>query len=427
MNRAVLQGDRPGALDAVQSELEVDGPTQLPEKLDSVKVLLLLERASLLQATAQYKDSTRSFQAADDSLEVLDLSGDVAGSIGKFLFSDDSKLYVAPPYEKQLVNALNLLNYLALGDLEGARVEARRLDVLRDMLLEEAGEQGAVSGLASYLAGFAFEMSGRPGEALRYYAEALTRGTFPSLAPALRRLAAQDSYRAPSIEGLLTEAPQPQAEGTGTVLVVYALGRAPHREPEHIPIGVALALVGNARGNAAITAEQRAQADMLVARGLLTWLNLPRLAATPYRYAGGEVRAQGIEVPAELAQDVEAAAASWFEEIRPTIVASALTRAITRLLLSVAAEGATKAAGGNSGLGALLGLALQGALLAADTPDTRSWNNLAARYAVSRLELPAGEHTLGIHLEGPQGTGRVERSVVVRAGGFAVVPVVLMY
>ncbi|MEJ7730856.1 MAG: hypothetical protein WKG00_16765 [Polyangiaceae bacterium] len=48
--------------------------------------------------------------------------------------------YKAPAYEKLLLNAVNLKNYLAMGDLGGAKVEARRLAVMQ-RYVEPQGRQ----------------------------------------------------------------------------------------------------------------------------------------------------------------------------------------------------------------------------------------------------------------------------------------------
>ena len=62
---------------------------------------------------------------------MLDLAHDAKDAIGEYVFSGSSGKYQAPPYEKLLVNTLDMLNYLELRDLGGARVEARRLAVMQ--------------------------------------------------------------------------------------------------------------------------------------------------------------------------------------------------------------------------------------------------------------------------------------------------------
>ena len=78
------------------------------------------------------------------------------------------------PYEKLLVNTLDMLNYLELRDLDGARVEARRLAVMQKYISDDLHEgDNPVLGLGGLLAGLTFEESGQTDEALRWYDQAL--------------------------------------------------------------------------------------------------------------------------------------------------------------------------------------------------------------------------------------------------------------
>jgi hypothetical protein len=90
-------------------------------------------------------------------LEVADLTKDILGDIAQFLYSDDAKIYRASPYEKLLINSLNMLNYMVLSKSNGAKIEARRYDINRTYLQEQGSEDGAVQAFGSYLAGLAFE------------------------------------------------------------------------------------------------------------------------------------------------------------------------------------------------------------------------------------------------------------------------------
>ena len=134
---------------------------------------------------------------------MLDLSRGAMSDIGKYLFSDDTGPYKAPTYEKLMINTMNLVNYLVAGDLNGARIEARRLAVMQKYIYRSRGHGASLTGPGSYLAGFAFEKSDRPQEALRFYDEALQYGDYRSLREPVRRLAQKASYRSPRIRRIL--------------------------------------------------------------------------------------------------------------------------------------------------------------------------------------------------------------------------------
>ena len=83
----------PLALEKVNEALGVLKATDMPSEMDADTPLLLLERAAILQALGDYKQSARNFQRADKALDILDLTGDTAGKISKYLFSDDAVVY----------------------------------------------------------------------------------------------------------------------------------------------------------------------------------------------------------------------------------------------------------------------------------------------------------------------------------------------
>ena len=100
---------------------------------------------------------------------MLDLAHDAKDTIGEYVFSGSSGKYQAPPYEKLLVNTLDMVNYLELQDLDGARVEARRLAVMQKYMTDELHEEdNPVLGLGGLLAGLHVreERSGRRGAPL---------------------------------------------------------------------------------------------------------------------------------------------------------------------------------------------------------------------------------------------------------------------
>lgn len=206
--RDALDAGRPKqALALINEELDVDSAKQQPDDLSGDDALLLLDRSMVLQQLGNYSLSSADLQAADKAIDLLDLSRGTADDIGKYLFSDDTGPYKAPPYEKLLINTMNMVNYLVRHDLNGARVEARRLAVMQQYLKEHEGQGAALTGPGSYLAGFTFEKSGRANEALRYYDEALQYGNYKSLRPVVRRVAAEGSYRSPRIRQILESAP----------------------------------------------------------------------------------------------------------------------------------------------------------------------------------------------------------------------------
>jgi hypothetical protein len=408
------------ALELLDEQLEVKGPSELPEKTSGDNALLLLDRAMVLQQLAStgkeasaktYALSSRDLEIADKQVEVLDLSRSAVDDIGKYLFSDATGPYKAPTYEKLMINTMNMVNYLARGDLNGAKVEARRLAVMQRFIDEHEGRGASLSGPGSYLAGFAFEKSGDASEALHYYDEALEYGSFPSLSEPVARLSQKASYRSPRITQILRDAGESKRTGAdeepAELLVVMGLGRVPAKIAKRIPIGLALTFVSGALSPTDVD-----KANYLAAQGLVTWVNYPELGEPRGEYGTPGFALDGAwqELEGALAIDQEAKHA-W-DDAKGTVVASAITRLIARVATGEIVRQST----GGGVVGALLSLGTQATLTAVDTPDTRSWSTLPARIAIGRVRLTPGTHYIDLQERGV----RRRRTVTLQPGGWAV-------
>lgn len=412
----LASGDFGGAERKLNQLLGVDSSRDLPREQGSETALTLLERATVLQAMGEYRLSARDFSAAEKDLEFLDIANDTAGEIGKYVFSDSSTKYKTSPTEKLLINAFNMINYLALGDLSGARVEARRFQVMRKYLADHYPEEphGA---FGSYLAGYVFEKSGEVDTALRHYDEVLQQGDVPSLHEPIRRLAALTPFRTPRIEAVLAgreaelvshEAVDEHEGEKGEILVVLKTGTVPVKQAARIPIGAALGLAAHY-----VTGD-----TTLLEYGLFKVVSYPELIPHENRFTGGSLVLDGRSERLVPLTDISAEIVAEYEKVKPKIVGSALTRMIVR---AASAETARAAGRRQSGaLGFLAAALVEGTLVALDKPDTRSWSMLPARVHIARIEVPAGTHTVQVEVQGRRARANLQRTVEVPPGGFAV-------
>jgi tetratricopeptide (TPR) repeat protein len=421
---ALLAGNKKQALAHANAVLEVEKSRELPEDVSGDNALLVLERGTVKQGMGRHEGAARDFRVADQHLELLDIKNDTAGNIGKWLFSDDVTVYKAPPHEKLLLNTLGMVNYLTLGDLESARVEARRFTVMQSYLGDEVSKQESTLGLGSYLRGFTYEMSGRYDEALRSYDEALDAGDYPSAEGAIRRIAGCTEYRTERISKLLGETAPDCAAGSsdkGTILVVSTLGLAPYKQATRIPIGAALVMAAHVTYGPGLGTRDQARANELAAKGLLKWINFPRLTKSKPRFDRVRVEVDGESAETEVGQNVTQLVIDAWNRIKGTLMAAAIVRMIARAVAGEATNQAAEAGGAAGPLALLAGLAVEGALTAADTPDTRSWVTLPSRVMLSRIEVTPGKHTVAVSFEGSAGRVTASEKVRVPAGGFAVV------
>lgn len=419
MRAAMSAGDLNGALDQTNAYLKLKRPDELPDSWEKNVPLVVLERATILHALGDYDDSITNLQAAENQLELLDLSGDAAGNVAKYIWSDASTKYKTPPVEKLSLNALNMLNYLAKGDLEGARVEAKRFTTMRNYLREYDPEH-AYGGFGSYLAGFTMERLGETASALRYYEEALEERTLPSLIPTLRRIWRPEAYASERFETLLgterisIDTPAAEPTSGGELLVVVNVGRVPYKEARRIPIGAAIGIAGTyITGDTAV-----------LERTALKVLIYPELVPAGNAFETASVTVDGVEVYTELVSDVAGHVLREYTELKPKLMGAAISRLIVRAL---AAEGARAAGSQAKNNGALIGLlaslAVEGAMVAADKPDTRSWTSLPGKVLMARGRFPAGAHEVEVTVQGPNGKEVRRMEVNISDGGFVVLDV----
>lgn len=394
---ALDAGDPKRAIALLDKELEVATPNDLPPSVVGDQALLVLDRATIQQSLLNFPASERDFQAADKAIDMLDLSKTTGDSIVEYTFSGSSARYIAPPYEKLLINTLNILNYLETGDLEGAKVEARRLAVMERYYKETLKDPGnRALGLAGVLAGFTFERAGEVDEALRYYDDALENRDLPMLRPAVRRLLPRGSYTSPKLQALAAprpDEPEPSAEpdGTGEIMIVVGYGRVPHKVAKRLPIGLALTYFAGA-----ISPTDAAKANRLAAQGLVTWVNYPSLSNERGGWSFPEAALDRQPVHLSEAVDISAQVREDWKKIEGKIIVSAITRMITRAAVGQGIQAATK----DSPLGLLASLAVQGTGVALDTPDTRSWETLPARVTIARLRVAPGHHVVDVEANG---------------------------
>jgi len=431
--RPALDAGRPSeALRLLNERLAVKTAAETPPKVSGDSSLFLLDRAMVLQELGsrstsprprEYEWSSDDLETADKQIEILDLSRNAAADVGKYLFSDDTGPYKAPTYEKLLINTMNMVSYLVRGDLNGAKIEARRLAVMQKYISEHENQGANLTGPGSYLAGFSFEKSGDADEALRFYDEALQYGSFSSLQDPLKRLLATGSYTTPRLRAAAGEAaestgapaPGPNPEDdSGDILVVIGFGRVPPKIAKRIPIGLALTYVSGA-----LSPTDAAKANYLAAQGLVTWINFPELgrAHGAYDTPGFALDGQWQRLEGALSVDEEARRA-W-DDAKGTVIASAITRMITRV---VAGEALRRASGGGT-FGALLSLGTQATLTAVDTPDTRSWATLPARIAIGRVRVKPGTHWVDLEARGV----RKRQAITISPHGFAVVNLTILH
>jgi uncharacterized protein len=106
------------------------------------QLLCLLERATIKQSMGDFEGSNLDFEKAYDVVRDYESRPtvsirDMSSEVGAALYNETTLSYKGYGYEKFLIHIYKAINYLMLGDLEGAGVEIRRLEERRKTEIEE--------------------------------------------------------------------------------------------------------------------------------------------------------------------------------------------------------------------------------------------------------------------------------------------------
>ena len=430
----LARGKPEQALGELNKRLDVERAEDIPQDLGKRRIprlLLLLERATLLQALGRYDLAARDMIAVDQRMLWLDLDGEKSADLAKYMYSASATPYRAPAYERMLLNTLNMVNFMAQGDMQGAKVEARRFALLEELFVRGDEQKDILTSgtlaAGNYLGGVAFEAARGYDIAVRYFARAWAYGYRDAafrvqLVDLIRTTGWKGAGAPPDVGGLDELIADAQREGAmrpseyrgkhiaNNVVAVVQTGLVPYKRPERIPIGLALTYHASYHGQHALSAEERARANRLAVSGALKWVNFGVLTESRVPARSVSVVADGkTTAPVELA-DVAEQVRQETQRIMGATIGLAILRMMTR---AVAGEGSRAAArssdkDGVAALGWLAGVALEGALTAADVPDTRSWTTLPASIQVHRFRSEPGNTSVSARVGGQTETRVVD-------------------
>lgn len=141
------QGQLNQALKELKEKSEAEGKDQL---------MYMLDYAMALQISGDYRNSANAFIKADQLLEQKDYHS-ISQVVGSTLGAEEMIQYKGESYEKFLLNTMNAINYLMLGDFDAALVECRRINSKISTLKMEGREAYELSPFASYLSAIIWE------------------------------------------------------------------------------------------------------------------------------------------------------------------------------------------------------------------------------------------------------------------------------
>lgn len=378
-------------VDAARRHLEAREPLKAAELLAPLaqtpnddQLVYVFDYATALQAAGQYKESNQFFMLADrlsDQKDYLSLSR-FGGSL---LMSEGMMQYKGEDHERLLINIMSALNFLMLGDREGAMVEIRRLNQKLEYYRIEEKKNYEQNTAALYLSALLWEAEKNWDSAYIDYERAYKRD--PNIGYIREDLvrAAQRAGRSEAEQkwrrefGVKTKV-SPKSRDNGELVVLYLQGWGPRKAE---------------------------RPRVVTANGFIS-PGLPMLVPVP-----SQTKKARVEVTEAAHQEPLASSSPVLHSLETQFIYSvqdtsiqtledAYAPLIAKRIAAIAAKeiAAHQVSQKNEGLGSLLRIAMH----ASDRADLRHWSTLPETIQVAKLELKPGVYKVRVQGLGQAGT-----------------------
>lgn len=412
---------------------EYDAALQLiarSKALPGDKLLRQLQAGVVLHQAGRFEESNRAFEWAEQEADRR-YTKSVARAAGSILVNDRVLAYAPSRAELAAIPYYRMLNYVALGDMAGAAVEARKASALMARLGGSEGKGCIGNGFVQYLGGLVYGAARETNDALVSFRQA--ERSFRSCAerdgispPAPLTLDLLHTARALGMEDLVDstaaqfsalESVGPEmAAGDLVVLVEHGFVAHLAEEDVHIPIFEEDTLgLGHDTGDGVsviadrITTRLFGSADahpsggfVLADMPLAHWdrgaevahvlkLAWPVSRREPSRAAAVRVLVDSSTLDPSPVYDLSTQLARDLEAERVLLASRMVARGLVKYVLSAEAEKKAEKQGGEAAA-FLVGLLTNTAANVLERADTRSWSLLPDQVSLAKVRLPAGEH-----------------------------------
>lgn len=360
---------------------------------DQKEVISSLDKGMLRRITNDYSGSNQILEVAKQEIEALH-GISITENLASITINETMRGYEGDSYEQLLLHAYMAMNYIQLGQIDGARVEMLQANVK----MMEWGEEPEEDAFLRYLEGMIYESLGELDSALISYRKAYIvykekgGNQYPSAPQALKK----DLLRLLAWQGLWSEynsykkelgmtdyKPAKSSDRFGELIVILNNGLAPVRSEAAIPIF-------------STEVQQNLRVAFPVYNHPKQNLFTPEINVNQKRYS------------METVEDVDALARYSLEQAMPGIMARATARAVVKYNTQHTAQES----------GSIAGLLMTITNLVTERADTRSWTTLPQEIQLKRILLPVGEHQLQIQMLSATGqvVDIIDEKVMIKPG-----------
>lgn len=385
------------------------------------KLLYLLEKGKMAHLLKNYQQSNTYFNEADLFIEDVRTSAkDIA--LGTLL-NPMMQQYKGEAFEKFMVHYYKSLNYMYLGQIESALVEARRISLRSYTQQDNTRSERKYSddALALTLQGILYESANDLNNAFIAYRNAAeifleNNGTYYGTAMPVQLK--YDLLRTAYLLGFTGELQHyqqlfgmnyahEQETGGGELVLFWENGLAPVKREQNIFFSLTRDGAGNFMFidptgtinvpfdfSTAVNREQLSAANLRSFR-----VAFPRYEEQPLFFSDAVVQVEGHQYRFEPVENINTLAFATLKERFLKETSLALSRLAVKKLAEEAAR--PKDDDKNKNEKEALALALQVFNLASEKADTRNWQTLPHTISYTRIPLKRGSNSLEIHFNGP--------------------------
>lgn len=386
-----VNGDTGAAVSKVRDARDVYGNKGRLQYLMDLGMALFLDN--------QFKQSNAVLSQAEVLVENL-YTRHVSAYTASLFSSDLALPFRGEPFEQAYINVIKMMNYLKLGSLKDALIEARRAEKRINFAATLNKKlRFRNDPFIHYMAGLMYQFSGQYNDALISYKNAIKFYTaqerffeinLPRALPGLAILCAQRIGDTDTVNELGSRFPNAMATAEKfrdkrLVVLVQLAGLAPVKGERFIEITVGHGLAYVQSWDVE-NSEQDKVRQVISAGKSMSGRNIT--IALPIYHERGEaigpacMIAGDDKVCARSVDDLDMVARACLEDEMPRIMARTIARAVVKFIMAETARIIAQKASKKSWVGLLAGLTAQAVMSVLEHADTRVWGTLPA---VTRL------------------------------------------